>query len=168
MIGHAAARQLCQQIIHRHQQLVRLFPDLRPFFPEPEDLRKRVAGVDVLSCVLEDRRITDVPEDLSGLLLRAHIEPRQCGAERPEFRVYRHQRDSLRADGKRANLRRAASGLPDRVPGCAACQPPPVLRVLLGSMLLRRLQRIFFVAYGKLTQRFIIQNAPAPGRTEID
>ena len=152
MIGHAAARQLCQQIIHRHQQLVRLSPDLRPVFPEPEDLRKGITGIDVFSCVRKDRRITEVPEDLSGLLLRAHIEPRHRGAEWPELRIHRHQRDPLRADGERVNLRRAASGLPDRVLGRAACQPPPVLRVLLGPMLLRRLQRIFFVAYGKLPQ----------------
>ena len=106
----------------------------------------------MLSRVRKDRRIAEVPEDLPGLLLRAHIEPRHRRAEWLELRVHRHQRDPLRADGKRTNLRRAAPSLPDHVSGCAACQPPPVLRVLLDPMLLRRLKRIFFVAYGKLPQ----------------
>ena len=95
MIGHAAACQLCQQIIHWHQQLVRLFPDLRPVFPEPENLRKRIAGIDVLSRMRKDCRIAEVPEDLHGLLLRTHIEPRQRWAEWPELRVHRHQCNSL-------------------------------------------------------------------------
>ena len=82
MVGNTVAGKLSQQKVHGHQELPCLLVNFRFFFPQPQQMEERIAGIDTLAGMGKGSAGAPLFLQALSLCFAAHIQPGHCREQR--------------------------------------------------------------------------------------